>query len=138
MRFALTLNLLGTVMLFLSFQATSSNLRLVTASDGSTALCIENRTLAISLPGGGVGIGRNICPDWDKAHPVAVVTIERPVLVTSGFLLATLGFLLQFLSFPSPKTTAQLRKELKELQKTEQEKNKLNPHTGLPHTQKPK
>ena len=137
MRAALLCNLLGTVMLFMSFQATSSDLKLVTTKDGRTALCVNNHALAVSLPNGGIGIGMSSCPDWENARPAAVVNFEHPIFVSMGFAFITLGFLLQFLSFPSPKTTAQLRKELKDLQKAEQEKGKLNPHTGLPH-HKPK
>ena len=136
MRVALFLNLLGTVMLFLSFQATSSNLKLVTTKDGRTALCVENHALAVSLPNGGIALGMAVCPDWENARPAAVVNVEHPAFVSWGFAFTTLGFLIQFLSFPSPKTTAQLRKELKELQKVEQDKQKVNPHTNLPHSTK--
>jgi hypothetical protein len=136
MRFALVLNLLGTLLLFFSFQATSSNVRIVKASDGETAFCVDNRALMVGLPNGGVAIGlpRNPICSLENSRAIAVVNIEHPILVTMGFLILSAGFLLQFLSIPTPKTIAQLRKELKELQKEEQAKQKLNPHTKLPHS----
>ena len=112
-RFALLCNLLGTVLLFLSFQATSSDFKLITTSDGRSALCVHNRALLIFLPNGGWQLGARECPEWEHARPAAVVNIERPMFVTIGFSLTTLGFLLQFLSLPSPKTIAQMRADLK-------------------------
>jgi hypothetical protein len=116
MRVALILNLLGWACLFLSFQATSSNFKLVTAPDGKSALCVNGRALIVSLPQGGTAIGMNVCPDWEHARPAAVVNIEIPSMVTLGFIFITAGFLLQFLSIPGPRTIAQMRHELKEAQ----------------------
>jgi hypothetical protein len=134
MRFALLLNLFGTVLLFLSFQATSSNFRLITTSQGDSALCVDQRALIISYAVRGMSIGTMDCPDWQNARPAAVVNVERPSFVTLGFICTTLGFLLQFLSIPTAKTIHDIRKELKELQRAEQLLRKLNPDTGLPHS----
>lgn len=112
-RFALLCNLFGTVLLFLSFQATSSNFKLITTSDERSALCVNGRGIVISDANGGFTIGASICPEWEHARAVAVVNIERPIFVTIGFAFATFGFLLQFLSIPSPKTIAQIRADLK-------------------------
>ena len=113
MRVALFLNLFGSVMLFLSFQATSSNIKIVHTKDGRTALCVEGRGLIVSDPfQNGVAIGTS-CPDWKQARPAAVVNVEKPFLVTIGFILLTLGFFLQFMSIPSVRTISQIRKELK-------------------------
>jgi len=133
MRFALVLNLIGTGLLFFSFQATSSNVRIVTTADGTTAMCVDQFALFVKR-GNGLGIGAAGCPDQPDSRAVAVVNIEHPILVTLGFLILVSGFLFQFLSIPSTKTIAQLRKELKGLQKEEQAKQKLNPHTKLPHS----
>jgi len=124
MRLALILNLVGTVTLFLSFQATSSNFRLITTKDGKSALCVDQRAMLIALPGGGWTIGSQQCPDWENARPAAVVNIEKPGFVTLGFILTTLGFLLQFLSFPSPKSAAQMRIELKAAERAERKAEK--------------
>ena len=117
-KFALALNLAGTALIWLSFQATSSNLKIVTTADHRTALCANGRALIIDDPahkGTGFGIAR--CPEWENARPAAVVNVERPFLVTVGFILLLLGFLIQYLSVPNSETVEQLRQELKLLRK---------------------
>jgi len=99
-RIALFSNLLGAVLLFLSFQATSSNIRMLTTSDGRTAMCVQNRGTLITFPDGKIVIGESKCPDWEHSRPAAVVSIEHPLFVTIGFVLTALGFLLQFLAIP--------------------------------------
>jgi hypothetical protein len=126
MRCALILELLGTVMLFLAFQATSSNVKIITTLDQKTSICINDFALFNSEgapPGGGV-IG-GACPQWPGARSVAVVNFEKPYLVTIGFCVLTLGFLIQFLAIPSPKTISQIRKELKEAQLREKAKRSV-------------
>ena len=107
-RIALICNLAGTMLLFLSFQATSSNFKLITTSDGRSALCVNNYALLEVGPKNTFVIGQANCPEWEHARPAAVVNIERPIFVTIGFALTSLGFFLQFLSIPSPKTIAQI------------------------------
>jgi len=53
------------------------------------------------------------CPKWPNSRPTAVVNVEKPYLITIGFLAIVAGFLLQFLSVPSAKTISQIRAELK-------------------------
>ena len=142
MRFALILNLAGSLLFFFSFQATSSNFRLLTTSDGRNALCVDDRALIVtdaskdSNGDFGFVLGMRRCPDWENAKPAAVVHIEKPYFVTLGFVLLTIGFLLQLLSIPNPKTASQISQEITDFQRAEREKLKLNPSTKLPHSTK--
>jgi hypothetical protein len=112
----LALNLAGSVLLFLSFQATSSNVKIVTTKDGRTALCVDGRGL-IESGARGFGVGMSKCPDWENAKPAAVVNIEYPFMVTLGFSLTLAGFLIQYLSVPDPRTIDALRAEITTLKK---------------------
>src|ERR1700736_962750 len=97
MRFALLCNLLGALFLFLSFQAASSNVRIMTQpGKDTTAFCAYEST--IIMHGGQFTMGVP-CPTWPNAKPVALVSIEYPKMVTSGFLLTLFGFMLQWFSF---------------------------------------
>jgi hypothetical protein len=133
-QFALFLNLVGTALLFYSFQATSSDFRLVTATDHSAvageskqyALCVNNYTLIQTDSRTGVLLGHASCPDWAHARPAAVVNIEHPAFEGLGFVLLLLGFLIQYLSVPQPKTIAQIRAELKLLQAQEKQNRGTN------------
>ena len=119
------MNLAGTALLFYSFQATSSDFRLVTAVSQSAimpgglkqyALCVNDYTLLeTDSADGGVEIAKKGCPDWEHSKPAAVVNIEHPILEGLGFITLLAGFLLQYLSVPQPKTIAQIRAELKAL-----------------------
>lgn len=111
MRSALFLNLLGTGLLYLSFQATSSTVKIITQPNGTTAMCVGSTALFEGRAGAFV-IGTG-CPDWTNARPIAIVTVEKPALIYLGFALLTLGFLIQLLSVPSPKTLAQMRADVK-------------------------
>ena len=113
MRFALICNLVGAMLLFLSFQATASKFRLVTDKWGDAALCVNDRLLMQALSNGGWRIGSERCPEFDKGKSVAVVNIELPWLAYLGFILTLVGFALQFFAFPGPKTVAAMREELR-------------------------
>lgn len=119
---ALLLNLAGTALLFYSFQATSSDIRVVTATTKSVlsqepfkqyALCVNNFTILQTDSKHGVQIGHVGCPEWERSKPAAVVNIEHPTFVGIGFLILMGGFLIQYLSVPQPRTIAQIRQELK-------------------------
>ena len=117
-------------LLFFSFQATSSDFRLVTAVSKSVlltepvkqyALCVNDYALLASDGKNGIIVApAGGCPDWAHAKPAAVVNIEHPVFEGLGFITLLAGFLLQYLSVPSPKTIAQIRKELKTAKAKEQ------------------
>jgi hypothetical protein len=114
----LAANLAGAVLLWLSFQATSSNLKIVTTTDHRTALCAAGRALIVDDPlHGGTAFGVARCPEWENARPAAVVNVELPFLVTLGFILLLLGFAVQYFSIPNPETIEHLREELKLLRK---------------------
>jgi hypothetical protein len=53
--------------------------------------------------------GMGYCPNWERARPAAVVNVERPFLVTLGFLLLAFGFLVQYLAVPNSDTISTLR-----------------------------
>jgi hypothetical protein len=104
------------VLLFLSFQATSSNIKIVSTGDKRTALCVNGRGLFVIHEDGGMDMG-TACPEWENARPAAVVNVEKPFWVTLGFIIISLGFLLQYLAVPDPRTIEQLRTELKAVRK---------------------
>jgi hypothetical protein len=123
MRCALVLNLLGTALLFFSFQATSSNVRLIRTDNGNTAFCL-NDYAPVTIQPNGTWLMNAPCPNVQKARPIAIVNIERPILVSVGFSVLVAGFLLQLLAIPSAKTIARMRKELKESAKKEKSNKK--------------
>ncbi len=111
-RIALTLNLLGMVLLFLSFQATSSNFKFVTTPEKLSYMCVYDKAFFVRSPEGGLSMGVFDCPQ--KARAAAIVNAEHPAFIFIGFGLSGLGFLLQLLSIPSSKTIAEIRSELKQ------------------------
>jgi hypothetical protein len=136
---ALLLNLAGTIFLFYSFQATSSDFKLVVApyvppplrvlpngqilpnrlwpaGTKQYALCVNNYALLVSDASSSIMLGHKGCPNWENAKPAAVVNIEHPAFEGLGFSLLIIGFSLQYFSVPHPATIAQLRKELKAAQ----------------------
>jgi hypothetical protein len=141
---ALALNLVGTIVLFYSFQATSSDFRLVTAPyvlppmpagwippkgfvlppPGSKqyALCVNNYTLIESDARSGILMGHRGCPDWEDSKPAAVVNIEHPAFEGFGFFLLISGFTLQYFSVPQAATVAHLRQQIKMAQIKERDK----------------
>jgi hypothetical protein len=125
MRAALFLNLLGTGLLYLSFQATSSTVKIITTPEGITAMCLGGVALFEGTgPSHGFIIG-TMCPDSPDARPIAIVTVEKPALIYIGFGLLTLGFLTQLMSVPSPKTLAQMRADVKAAEKAQKLAKKL-------------
>jgi hypothetical protein len=152
-RFALLLNLLGTIVLFYSFQATSSDFRLVTATYDPTkryllppatlvaggghappgtkqyALCVNDYTLMASDAASGIRLGFRGCPSWENAKPAAVVNIEHPRFVGLGFVMILAGFLLQYFAVPKPATIVYLRDQLRKAKKEEQLKREAAKNT---------
>jgi hypothetical protein len=106
------LNLVGAFLVFLSFQATSSEFGMTILKNGERALCSHDDAL-ISWGQYSVSMGtHNGCsPEKVQAVPrIAVVTVESPVLGYLGWFLLLFGFVLQIFSIdPSPLTNEQIR-----------------------------
>jgi hypothetical protein len=123
----LILNLAGTALLFYSFQATSSNFRLVRRTSvvsndvEESAICVYGRTMMLAYKQRGWAIdGGSPCPDWEHSKAAAVVNIEHPLFEALGFLTLLAGFLLQYLSVPHSKTIAEMRAELRAARRASQ------------------
>lgn len=136
-RIALCLNLVGTILLALSFQATSSDFRMVTASDvyvkdnapgvfvhyvNVHAICSLNDTIIMEGTPYPKSNGKNIvlstqqpCPD--RSHSVAIVNTEHPRFLFIGLILSAVGFFMQFLAVPRRKTIPEINGELRALRK---------------------
>jgi hypothetical protein len=132
-RIALSLNVLGALLLFLSFQATSSSFRLIKRPipsavfqkpEYSYEICVEDFTL-LSTYKQGVAFGHEGCPAATDDRPAAVVNTEHPVFVTIGFLLILFGFIVQYFSVPEGRSISDLREEIK-LLKRQQRDSRLN------------
>ncbi len=97
------LNLLGSVFLFLSFQATSTSLLLVSGADKSTSFCVGDTAMfKFSESGTGVEMGTK-CPIAANSKPTAVVNTDLPELAKWGWIVLVIGFLVQIFSIePSP------------------------------------
>jgi hypothetical protein len=119
------LNLFGSILVFFSFQATSTNLLLVAPKDGSFAFCIGDRAVFGLGPGGSTIFGYK-CPEALATKPAAVVNTDSPGLAKFGWLLIGFGFLFQTFSIQKPPSSTE---PLPALRST-----KINPHTGLPHS----
>jgi hypothetical protein len=123
-QWAAALNFVGALLVFLSFQATSSDFFLTTLKDGRHAICVGKTALMIwSDTGVGAGI-RNGCADVTEKPKVAIVTVESPAFSILGWLLLLLGFVLPVFSVEKPQPRSP----------TPQGKSKTNPYTGLPHS----
>ena len=105
-------NLLGTFLLFFSFQATSTDFLLVITKDNRSALCVGSNAMFVMTPTGGLGIGTR-CPDPKSGKPTAIVNTDQPVLATLGLSCIILGFFMQLFSIEKPSARA-----IKRLQKT--------------------
>jgi hypothetical protein len=87
---------------FLSFQATSTNLLVIANKDKSFAFCIGDRAVFGLVPGGmGTYIGAK-CPEGTDAKPAAVVNTDSPGLAKFGWILIGFGFFLQMFSIEKP------------------------------------
>jgi hypothetical protein len=118
------LNLSGTLVLFFSFQATSSSFRLirrpisdvgVLRGEYDYEICVQDFTL-LSTDKRGIMLGHQGCPTAEDDRPAAVVNTEHPNLITAGFLMTFAGFIIQFFAVPEQQSIAQLRQEIKRLQ----------------------
>jgi len=97
MRFALFCNLLGTLLIFVSFQALSSDVKLL-RSNNATAICASGS--AIVEASNSIVTGSGPCPDWPQVKVTTLVSVEHPRTVILGFSLILLGFFLQWFAIP--------------------------------------
>jgi hypothetical protein len=100
------LTLLGSFLVFLSFQGASTNLMLVTEKGTkNVAFCIGDRAvLGLTDDGRGTAMGYG-CPKGLDAKPTAVVNTDSPGLAKAGWMILALGFFLQIFSIEKPKPT---------------------------------
>jgi hypothetical protein len=123
---ALATNLAGTLLLFYSFQASSSSFRLITRtvdvqSHKSYEICVNDYMLLSTDTKGNMFLGHPGCPAAQDDRPAAVVNIEHPLFVTLGFALIVIGFIIQYFAVPEPASIAQLRKEIRLLKKRQRQ-----------------
>ena len=102
------------VLLFLSFQATSSNFRFVATPEGDNAICAFQTAFMVHHKDGSTTVGTFECPP--NARPAAIVNSEHPAFIFVGFALSALGFFIQLLTVPSAESVAEIRAELKKAQ----------------------
>jgi hypothetical protein len=124
------LNFVGALLVFLSFQATSSDFFLTHLGGGEHALCVGKEALVIwGVNRMQIGIP-NGCAGASETPKVAIVALESPTLEKFGWGMLLLGFFLQTFSIekPSPLKCEEVINRNK----------KLNPNTGLPHSPNPK
>ena len=101
-RLSAALNLLGSLLVFASFQATSTRLLLVIGNNKEVAFCIGDRALfGLSPDGMGLRMGYG-CPKGDTVRPAAVVNTDAPWMAISGWIMLAVGFGLQFFSIEKP------------------------------------
>jgi hypothetical protein len=105
-RIALVANLVGTVLLFWSFQATSSAFRLIRLDLGNSTfeyrICADEITISAVNTRGAIFMNMRPCPFSLDKRPVAIVTTEHQALVTVGFIFLLAGFFVQMLAaFPA-------------------------------------
>jgi hypothetical protein len=96
------LNLLGALLLFVSFQAASTDFMLVSTKGGRQALCVGKQAMFVVDPGYRVGVGVAECPSGADAKPTAVVNTDKPWLAKLGWFLIVAGFIFQWISIEPP------------------------------------
>lgn len=102
-RWSAFLNLLGALLVFLSFQTASTNLLFVTErGTKNVAFCIGDRAVfGLTHDGQGMTMGF-ACPLGSDAKPAAVINTDSPWLMVFGWSVLVLGFFLQLFSVEKP------------------------------------
>jgi hypothetical protein len=106
--FGLVCNLAGTGCLAWSFQATSSQFRLITAENLTSrgrpnpngkaySVCADMLELTSVDTTQSVSAGTGRCALWELGKPAAIVVSDQPHLLELGLGLFAVGFLLQLL-----------------------------------------
>ncbi|HEX4487065.1 MAG TPA: hypothetical protein VH088_12405 [Terriglobales bacterium] len=109
------LNLLGALLVFFSFQATSNDFILVSTPDGEAAFCVGGKAMFGTF-NKGLLINTD-CPKGKNFKPTAVVVNDSPYLGYLGWGLLGLGFILQFFSIEKPTMSAEQLRTLRKAQK---------------------
>jgi len=126
------LNLLGSLLLFYSLQFSSSEFLLETLDNGHQALCVNGNAM-FEWRAGGVALGRaDACKNATGAKPTALINTDHPAFVGWGLGMLFLGFLLQIFSIEKPVDLQAIAVKVKALEKEERDRQRINPHTGLP------
>lgn len=109
-QWGLVLNMAGFVLLFVAFQATSSNLSIYTNNEKhTTSLCLGSHALLVGNNDGAtiIGLGRED-PSCSQGNPTAIINTDFPWVAKVGVICIFLSFWMQFKSID--RTEANLTK----------------------------
>ena len=111
-RWSAVLSFVGSVVVFLSFQATSTSLLLVKGTDKTTSFCVGDvAMLKLSADGKGLSMATK-CPLAEDSRPTAVVSTDLPWLSNLGWFILTVGFFMQIFSIEPPRQEGKWKKPL--------------------------
>jgi uncharacterized membrane protein len=120
-RLSAMLTLLGSILIFYAFQATSTGFLVYThGKHGESAMCIGDppRSLIAMGPSGELLMAmRGYDQSCSQGRHFAVIDTESPRLACFGWILMLVGFILQMLSIEKPMSAKEDQKRLKKLRR---------------------